>query len=174
VNVFAILRLQRVPKRTYTLDGMAYLRDLNPDDAAAVDWLNTNIKGTPVMLEAQGDGYREFTRICMHTGIPVVFGWEHHARQRGLSQEAALDRRKAIQAIYTHEDIELTKALLINYNVDFIVIGAIERNTYRRLDPAKFDGHPELFTKIFESGRTSIYVTYFSKYNPAYGSGVKR
>lgn len=174
VNVFAILRLQRVPKRSYTLDGIAYLRDLNPDDAAAVDWLNKNIKGTPVMLEAQGDGYREFTRICMHTGIPVVFGWEHHARQRGLSHEAALDRRKAIQAIYTNEDIDLTKQLLLNYKVDFIVIGAIERNTYRRLDPAKFDGHPELFTKVFEAGRTSIYVTYFSKYNPTYGSGVKR
>jgi YYY domain-containing protein len=174
VNVFAILRLQRVPKRTYTLDGIAYLRDLNPDDAAAVDWLNANIRGTPVMLEAQGDGYREFTRICMHTGIPVVFGWEHHARQRGLSHEAALERRKAIQAIYTHEDIGLTKQLLLNYNVDFIVIGAIERNTYRRLDLAKFDGHPELFTKVFESGRTSIYVTYFSKYNPTYGSGVSR
>ncbi len=174
VNVFAILRLQRIPKRTYTLDGIAYLRDLNPDDAAAVDWLNKYIKGTPVMLEAQGDGYREFTRICMHTGIPVVFGWEHHARQRGLSHEAALDRRKAIQAIYTHEDIELVKQLLLNYDVDFIVVGAIERNTYRRLDSARFDGHPELFTKIFESGRTSIYVTYFSKYNPAYGSGVSR
>ncbi len=178
VNVFAILRLQRVPKRTYTLDGMAYLRDLNPDDAAAVDWLNRNVKGTPVMLEAQGDGYREFTRICMHTGIPVVFGWEHHARQRGLSHESALDRRKAIQAIYTHEDMELTKQLLLDYNVDFIVVGAIERNTYRRLDPVRFDGHPELFTKVFESGRTSIYVTYFSKYHPRYGSmdnsGVNR
>lgn len=177
VNVYAVLRMQRVPKRTYTLDGIAYLRDLNPDDAAAVDWLNSNVKGTPVMLEAQGDGYREFTRICMHTGIPVVFGWEHHARQRGLSHDAALDRRKAIQAIYTHEDIELTKQLLLNYNVDLIVIGAIERNTYRRLDPAKFDSHPELFTKVFESGATSIYVTYFSRYNPLYGSvnrtGVK-
>jgi YYY domain-containing protein len=173
VNVFAVLRMKRVPKRTFTLDGGAYLRDLNPDDAAAVEWLNHNITGTPVMLEAQGDGYREFTRICMHTGIPVVFGWEHHARQRGLSHEAALDRRKAIQAIYTHEDIELTKQLLLNYNIDLIVIGAIERNTYRRLDLAKFDGHPELFTKIFESGATRIYVTYFSKYDPRYGALTK-
>ncbi|MFO0007092.1 MAG: hypothetical protein ACK559_38855, partial [bacterium] len=99
----------------------------------------------------------------------VVFGWEHHARQRGLSHESALDRRKAIQTIYTHEDIELTKQLLLNYNVDFVVVGAVERNTYRRLDQAKFDDHPELFTKVFESGKTSIYVTYFSKYNPLYG-----
>jgi len=173
VNVFAIVRMHRVQKRTYTLDGIAYLKDLNPDDAAAVEWLNKNVTGTPVMLEAQGDAYREFTRICMHTGIPVVFGWEHHTRQRGLSHDSAIDRRKAIQAIYTHEDIELTKQLLRNYSVDFVIIGAVERNTYRRLDPAKFDGHPEIFTKVFESGATSIYVTYFSKYNPLYRSGVK-
>ncbi len=169
VNVYAVVKMKRVPKRTYTLDGIAYLKDLNPDDGAAVKWLNRNVVGTPVLLEAQGDGYREFTRICMHTGIPVVFGWEHHARQRGLSHESALDRRKAIQTIYTHEDIELTKQLLLNYNVDFVVVGAVERNTYRRLDQSKFDDHPELFTKVFESGKTSIYVTYFSKYNPLYG-----
>lgn len=173
VNVYAVVKMKRVPKRTYTLDGIAYLRDLNPDDAALVDWLNRNIKGTPVMLEAQGDGYREFTRICMHTGIPVVFGWEHHTRQRGLSHTGALDRRKAIQAIYTSEDIEQTKAQLLDYNVDFIVVGAIERKTYRRLDAAKFDSHPELFTKIFESGETSLYVTYFSRYNPMFQSGVR-
>ncbi len=174
VNVFAVVRMKRVPQRTYTLDGIAYLRELNPDDAAAVDWINRNVTGTPVMLEAQGDAYREFARISMHTGIPVLLGWEHHARQRGLTHDSAMDRRKAIQAIYTHEDMELVKQLILNYNVDFIVVGAVERNTYRRLDPARFDGHPELFTKIFESGRTSIYVTYFSKYNPLYGAGVKR
>jgi uncharacterized membrane protein len=72
------------------------------------------------MLEAQGDGYREFTRICMHTGIPVMFGWEHHARQRGLSHESALDRRKAIQAIYTHEDIEKYLQTLYNLKKDYI------------------------------------------------------
>lgn len=174
VNVYAVVKMKRVPKRTYTLDGIAYLNDFNPDDAAAVKWLNRNVTGTPVILEAQGDGYREFTRICMHTGIPVVFGWEHHARQRGLSHESALDRRKAIQAIYTSEDLQLTKHLLLNYKVDFIVIGAVEKNTYRRLDTAKFEDHPELFTKVFESGKTSIYVTYFSKFNPLYGAEVAR
>lgn len=163
INVFAVLRMQRVPKRSFTLDGIAFLRSSNPDDAAAVDWINRNVKGTPVMLEAQGDGYREFTRISMHTGVPVVLGWEHHARQRGLSHDSAMDRRKAILAIYTGEDLDQTRELLLRYKVDLIVVGAVERNTYRRLERLKFDNNPQIFTKVFESGGTAIYKSYFSR-----------
>jgi YYY domain-containing protein len=170
VNVFAIVKMKRVPKRLYTLDGIAYLREMNPDDAGLVDWFNTNVKGTPVILEAQGDGYREFTRISMHTGLPTVLGWEHHAHQRGLSHEGALERRKAIQAIYTHEDLELTRKLLVDYGVDFVVVGKIEKATYRRLDPDKFERHPELFTKVVSFGDTTLYVTYLSQYSKQFGS----
>jgi uncharacterized membrane protein len=172
--VYAIVKLKRVPKRAYTLDGIAYLRLMNPDDAAVVDWFNRTVKGTPVIVEAQGDGYREFTRIAMHTGLPTVLGWEHHARQRGLTHEGALMRRKAIQAIYIHEDIELTKKLLVDNNVDFVIVGKIERNTYRRLDLAKFDNHPEIFTKVISFGDTSVYVTYFSKYNQRFASEMHK
>jgi uncharacterized membrane protein len=174
VNVFAIVKLKRVPKRVYTLDGIAYLRLMNPDDAAVVDWFNRTVKGTPVILEAQGDSYREFTRIAMHTGLPTVMGWEHHARQRGLSHEGALMRRKAIQAIYTHEDIEMTKTLLAEHNVDFVIVGDIERATYRRLDITKFENHPEIFTKVISFGDTTVYVTYFSKYNQRYASEIQK
>jgi uncharacterized membrane protein len=172
VNVYAIARLKRVNSRHYTLDGIAYLKDMNPDDAALIAWLNEHVKGTPTVLEAQGDAYREYTRISMHTGLPTVLGWEHHAKQRGLSEREALDRRKAIQSVYIHEDIEVTKKLLLENKVDFIVVGAIERATYRRLDPAKFENHPELFTKVATFGATTLYVTCFSKFNPVYGSGL--
>lgn len=174
VNVYAIARLKRVNSRHYTLDGIAYLKDMNPDDAALIAWLNKNVKGTPTVLEAQGDAYREYTRISMHTGLPTVLGWEHHAKQRGLSEREALDRRKAIQAVYIHEDIELTKKLLLENKVDFIVVGNIERATYKRLDPLKFESHPELFTKVATFGATTLYVTYFSKFNPVYGSGLSQ
>lgn len=172
VNVYAIIRLNRVPSGYYTLDGIKYLEGTNPDDAALIAWLNDHVVGTPTVLEAHGDAYREYTRISMHTGLPTLLGWEHHARQRGLEHESALDRRKAIQAIYTHEDIELTKRLLLEYRVDFIVVGTVERATYRRLDPQKFDAHPELFTKVASFGNSALYVTYFSKYNEMYRSGM--
>jgi YYY domain-containing protein len=172
VNVYAVVKMKRVPKRFYTFDGISYLREMNPDDAAVIDWFNANVTGTPVILEAQGDGYREFTRIAMHTGLPTVLGWEHHARQRGLSHESALARRKAIQAIYTHEDIEVTKKFLLDNAVDFVIVGKIEKATYRRLSQEKFDNHPEVFTKVASFGESHIYVTYFSKYNKTYRSGI--
>jgi YYY domain-containing protein len=183
INVYAIVKLKRVPKRVYTLDGLAFLREMQPkdpgvaewssrainsDDVAAIDWFKSNIKGTPIIVEAQGDGYREFTRITMHTGTPTVMGWEHHARQRGLSHEGALERRKAIQAIYTSEDREQVKKLLVAHNVDFVIVGRIERNTYRRLNQSTFDSSPDIFSKVAQFGETAIYVTYFSKYNQAY------
>ncbi len=174
VNVFAIVRLKRVPVRHFTFDGIAYLQDMNADDAALIGWLNTHVVGTPTVLEAQGDAYREYTRISMHTGLPTVLGWEHHAKQRGLSEQGALERRKAIQTIYVSDDIEQVKKLLLDNKVDFIVVGAIERATYRRLNEAKFEQHPELFTKVISFGGSTLYVTYFSKFNQTYGSGISR
>jgi YYY domain-containing protein len=170
VNVYAIVKLKRVPKRTYTLDGIAFIKDMNAEDAALIAWLNANVKGTPTILEAHGDGYREFTRISMHTGLPVVLGWEHHAKQRGLSPEDAQKRKKAVQTIYTSEDLELTRQLLLDLRVDYVIIGSVERNSYRRLNLDKFDSHPELFTKVASFGAANLYVTYFSKYNPIYQS----
>jgi uncharacterized membrane protein len=174
VNVFAIVRLKRVPVRHFTFDGIAYLQDMNRDDAALIEWLNKNIVGTPTILEAHGDAYREYTRISMHTGLPTVLGWEHHAKQRGLSEPGALERRKAIQTIYVSDDIEQVKKLLLDHHVDFIVVGGVERSTYRRLNEAKFEQHPELFTKVISFGNSSLYVTYFSKYNQIYGSGMRK
>jgi uncharacterized membrane protein len=183
VNVYAIVKLKRVPKRIYTLDGLAFVREMDPkapgvaewssrainaDDVAVIDWFNATIKGTPVIVEAQGDGYREFTRIAMHTGLPTLMGWEHHARQRGLSHEGALERRKAIQAIYTSEDREQIKKLLVTHAIDFVIVGRIERNTYRRLNINTFANAPDIFTKVASFGDTSVYVTYFSKYNQSY------
>jgi len=173
-NITATVMLDRVPKRHYTLDGLAYLPEMYSDDAQAIAWLNKNVKGIAVIVEAQGDSYREFTRIAMHTGLPTVMGWEHHVRQRGLADVEVPVRKKAIRTIYTSEDLELTKGYLAQYGVDFVVIGAIERTSYRPLILSKFDEHPEIFTKVASFGKTDIYRTYLSKFNPSYMSGFNR
>jgi hypothetical protein len=59
----------------------------------------------------------------------------------------------------------------VKYNIDYIVIGQLERANNRPFYPEKFDGHPELFTKVASFGNTHIYVTYFSKFNPNYKGG---
>lgn len=169
-NVYATIILKRVPVRFYTLDGTAFLPEMPQakEDAQVVQWLNKNVKGMATVLEAHGDSYREFTRISMNTGLPTVLGWEHHTRQRGLTEQALLARKKAIRAIYSSDDLELTKRLLVDYNIDFVVVGQIERANNRPFYPEKFDDHPEIFTKVATFGSTHIYVTNFSKFNPNY------
>jgi uncharacterized membrane protein len=80
-------------------------------------------------------------------------------------------RKKAIRAIYSSDDLELTKRLLVEYNIDFIVVGQLERANNRPFYPEKFDDHPEIFTKVASFGTTHIYVTNFSPFNPNYKSG---
>ncbi len=173
LNVYATVTLQRVPVRFYTLNGTAFLPELPQarEDAQVVAWLNTHVRGMATVLEAHGDAYREFTRISMNTGLPTVLGWEHHTRQRGLADQSLLERKRAIRAIYSSDDLQLTKELLVKYNIDYIVIGQLERANNRPFYPEKFDGHPELFTKVASFGNTHIYVTYFSKFNPNYKGG---
>jgi uncharacterized membrane protein len=162
-----------VPVRFYTLNGTAFLPELPQarEDAQVVAWLNKNVKGMATILEAHGDAYREFTRISMNTGIPTVLGWEHHIKQRGLTEQALIERKKAIRAIYSSDDFALTKDLLVKYKIDYIIIGQLERTNNRPFYPEKFDDHPELFTKVASFGNTHIYVTYFSKFNPNYKGG---
>ncbi len=88
------LRLDRGGWPKGTLDGTAYLATYAPGDRAAYEWINTNVRGIPVILEAQGPAYQDFSRYSMNTGLPTVLGWEYHVQQRGHSQ-AETSRRKA-------------------------------------------------------------------------------
>lgn len=175
LNIYATVTLQRVPVRFYTLNGTAFLPEMPQarEDAQVVNWLNKNVSGMATILEAHGDAYREFTRISMNTGLPTILGWEHHIKQRGLTERALIERKRAIRAIYSSDDLAMTKDLLVKYNIDYIVVGQLERSNNRPFYPEKFDGHPEIFTKVASFGNTHIYVTYFSKFNPNYKGGSK-
>lgn len=175
-NVFAVVTIDRGLKRTYTFDGMEWMKWKREyaKDGEMARWLNENVKDLATIVEAQGDGYREFTRIAMHTGLPTVLGWEHHVRQRGLAPEEVPARKRAIYAIYTSTDIDLTKKYLAQYGVDYVIIGDVERANYRPLAIEKFENHPEVFTKVATIDDSVIYRTYLSKDNPAYKSALKQ
>lgn len=87
-----------------TLDGLRYLEESRPGEYRAIVWLRRNLRGTPVVLEAQGDPYQDFGRISMNTGLPTVLGWEHHVKQRGNAESEVVERREAIRRIYSAAD----------------------------------------------------------------------
>lgn len=112
------------------LDATAYLENVYPEDAAAIRWLNENVEGNPVVLEANGDSYSDYCRVSAMTGLPTVLGWYvHEWLWRG--DTADLNEKSAeIQTIYTSGDREAVEELLEKYEVEYIFVGSCERKKY--------------------------------------------
>src|SRR5437762_13998524 len=103
-----------------SLDGLRYIENLRPGEYRAVLWLRRTLPGTPVVLEAQGASYQEFSRISMLTGLPTVLGWEHHVKQRGNKDSQVMARREAVQEIYASTDLAKVRELLRRYQGGYV------------------------------------------------------
>ena len=146
--------LDREERNEATLDGLAYLDQSDPEERATIDWLDDNIEGVPVILEAVGGQYSTFGRISSSTGIPTLLGWPGHEYQwRGSTPEPAL-RENAVKVIYESDDLAETTDLLNQYNVSFIVHGPRERSIYKAAGVDKFD---RFFEVAFRNNIFTIY-----------------
>jgi uncharacterized membrane protein len=117
------------------LDGASSIAINNPDDWAAIQWLDTNAKqglpaGTvPVILEAPWYGsYNYAGRISAFTGFPTVLGWAGHEGQwRGNYDQQAI-REPDIATMYTTSDGQTMLGLLHKWNVSYVILGQPELN----------------------------------------------
>ncbi|HET9869463.1 MAG TPA: hypothetical protein VFR02_03060, partial [bacterium] len=65
-----------------TLNGLHYLAQVDPDDAAAIRFLNAHVPDQPCLIEAVGLGYNTWgSRYSIFTGIPALMGWDGHVRE---------------------------------------------------------------------------------------------
>lgn len=140
-----------------TLDGLAYLGRTRPGELAAVEWLQAAVQGTPVLLEAQGPSYQDFSRISMMTGIPTVLGWEHHVNQRGNARAEIEARRAAVTTIYSSPGADLIEPLLRRYRVGYVYVGWLEQATYPQAGLQKFANARRLFEEVFAYRDVRIY-----------------
>jgi len=141
--------------RTFVgLDGIAYMKQRLPDDYKAIMWLNQNIKGRPVIVEAQGDSYTDYGRISANTGLPTVLGWTVHEWLWRGSYDIPAPRIEDVRLIYESDDLEETKKILRKYRVEYVYLGKLEREKYTNLNGSKFEG---LGKVVFETGQTKIY-----------------
>jgi YYY domain-containing protein len=137
-----------------TLDGAAYLAETHPDDYAAIAWLNENVRGAPVILEAPGGSYSYEGRVSAHTGLPTLLGWAGHEHQwRGSYDEQAL-REPDIETMYTSVDPAEVLALLDTYSISYVYVGPLERTRYPAAGLAKFAG---LMDVVYDTGAVTIY-----------------
>jgi len=140
-----------------SLDGLRYLAESRPGEYRAALWLRRSIKGTPVILEAQGDPYQDFSRISMLTGLPTVLGWEHHVKQRGNPESEVIERREAVRRIYSAREPAPVERLLRRYHVGYVYVGWLERKTYPTEGLRKFDRAKDLFELAYENREAKVY-----------------
>jgi DNA-binding beta-propeller fold protein YncE len=153
----AFIRSPQASSDVPTLDGMAYLRRLRPAELQAYEWLNREVAGTPVLLEAQGPSYQEFTRVAMNTGLPTPLGWEYHLVQQGRSADRIARRRADIRELYTTTDWRRAAALLARYRIDLVFVGPLERRTYPAAGLRKFEQWTST-RPVFRNGEVTIYA----------------
>ncbi len=136
------------------LDGTAYLQTTHPGDYEAIQWLNTHVKGQPVILEAHGDSYTDFSRISANTGLPTLLGWTVHEWLWRGTYDIPAPRIEEIKTIYTTTDSKKTAEVLQKYNVRYVIVGELEHQQYPELEEKKF---LELGRIVFQKEGTKIY-----------------
>ncbi len=134
--------------RTNSLDGLTYMQSYDPSDYAAILWLNSQIQGNPVIVEAygpQGGDYSDYGRISAFTGLPTLMGWAGHEYQWRVNwlnndyNAADFYRRGSdINIIYTDPHPDVVLALMARYNAQYIYVGPLEEETYPRADLHRF------------------------------------
>jgi len=115
-----------------SLDGMEYMKELDMGDYNAINWMQENITGSPVVLEAAADdgGYGYTSRVSANTGLPTVIGWARHERFWGRDHGEVKQRIKDVRSIYSTGNEKKALELMDKYNVSYVYIGNLERQMY--------------------------------------------
>lgn len=145
------------------LDCTEFLETEMPDDYSAINWLNENITGMPVVLEANGDSYTDYQRVSVFTGLPTVLGWRTH-EWLWKSDTDILDQRASdIETIYTSENEDELKSLIDEYHISYLYVGKLEHEKYENINHTLIKGLGE---EVYHSaGISGYYDTYIIKVN---------
>lgn len=141
------------PPFGFTLDDFDRVQRENPDEAAAILWLRSAPDG--VIAEATGNPYSSIGRISIYSGLPTILGWGNHEGQwRGTDFQGILAQRQSdIETLYATPDWQTAFSILENYDVRYVIVGNLERSSYR-VNEEKFN----IFLRpAFQQGSVTIY-----------------
>ena len=114
----------------FTLDATAFLREQEPGEYAAIEWLRANAEADDVIVEAVGGDYSTFGRVASFTGLPSPLNWPGHELQWRGSSEPQTGRAEDVEALYEASDPETAAEVIERYGVRYVVLGKRERDTY--------------------------------------------
>jgi uncharacterized membrane protein len=123
---------------TRRMDGFVNVQTQYPDEYNAIRWLNDNVSGAPVILEAVGDGYTDYARISSRTGLPTVLGWPGHERTWRGSEKPFAGRQDDVARAYVSTSPGEAKEILDKYDVEYVYVGRLEKEKYGEVGLAKF------------------------------------
>ena len=168
---------ERFTSGSLTLDGTAFMETaihLEEDylgeqrplalkwDLEAIQWLQDNVTGSPVVLEAHAAQYHWSGRISTYTGLPTVLGWPWHQIQQRMPYRTAVESRaRDVGEIYNTTDPGRAESLLREYDVKYIVIGELERAYYSPAGVQKFADMAAagLILRVWDNDGVVIYQT---------------
>jgi YYY domain-containing protein len=154
----------------HTLDGMTYMQfatqfeegvelDL-AEDYRAIRWMQDNVQGSPVIIEANQVEYHWGTRFTVYTGLPGVVGWNWHQRQQRtiVPHDWVYERVDGVHEFYQTEDVTWAHDFLTRFEVSYIVLGQLERGKYPGPGLDKFSTYEgQLWRQVYQDGDTAIY-----------------
>ncbi len=161
----------------HTLDSMDYMQYATysefgrtfstAEDYHAILWLQENVSGSPVIVEAAPAGvqYTWLSRISIYTGLPGVVGWQwHEQQQRVYFSSQVIQRGIDVDNFYRTTDAYTAVDFLQKYDVRYIILGQLELGKYTPTDPLVASGLPKfeqfdgaLWNEVFREGETVIY-----------------
>ncbi|HWV22833.1 MAG TPA: DUF2298 domain-containing protein, partial [Thermomicrobiales bacterium] len=139
------------------------------DDLAAINWINENIHGTPVIAEAAFGTYRcNGSRFSIATGLPAPVGWVRHELQQRYPDDLG-QRESDLRTLYTTTSVDEKMEIIDRYGIEYVIVGQTEQH-YPTIDSngCVDTGSPEGITAIesmkgtqlevaFQHGTTTIY-----------------
>lgn len=134
----------------WTLDYFDMVQRQNPDEAAAIRWLESAPDG--VVAEAIGGSYSGYARVSTLTGQPTVLGWPGHESQWRGGYEEQGSRQGDIETLYATGDWNTAREIITRYNIRYVFVGNLERG--KPLQEEKFQNH---LSVAFQQGMVTIY-----------------
>ncbi|HLG18197.1 MAG TPA: DUF2298 domain-containing protein [Bdellovibrionota bacterium] len=114
-----------------SLDGMAHWDRLFPGEREIVRWLRDHTAPNDHILEAEGDSYQRDGRFAAFSGRPTILAWMQHTGVWRPDGYALMGPRQAdLKQLRGSPTPELLNQFVRKYRIRYIVVGALERQSF--------------------------------------------